>query len=53
MGINKLYCSTCHSGTTSEVGFSLIQQTGEEYNESKREKLNLIESECIEKLRGI
>jgi hypothetical protein len=52
MGINKLYCSTCHSGTTIEVGFSLIQ-TGEAYNESKRGKLNLIEFECIEKLRGI
>jgi hypothetical protein len=52
MGINKLYCSTCHSGTTIEVGFSLIQ-TGEAYNESKRGKFNLIEPECIEKLRGI
>jgi hypothetical protein len=53
MGINKLYCSTCQSGTKSEVGFSLIQQTGKAYNESKRGKLNLIESECIETLRGI
>ncbi len=41
------------SGTSSEVGFLLIQQTGEAYNESKRKKLNLIESGCIEKLRGI